>query len=106
MFAVLLMIYSGNDVVPIPANFPDSSGIFPISTILLDFPIRIFKILNFPDFVTLSPVLRQSTTNCQPKVKIPRLFVTPANQKRDKQSPLLHVYLMQHVETIWTSVII
>jgi hypothetical protein len=36
--------------VYIPANFPDSDGIFPISTILPDFPIGIFKILNFPDF--------------------------------------------------------
>jgi hypothetical protein len=35
----------------IPANFPDSGGIFPISTILPDFPVGIFKILNFPDFL-------------------------------------------------------
>jgi hypothetical protein len=32
-----------------PANFPDSGGIFPSSTILPDFPIEIFEILNFPD---------------------------------------------------------
>jgi hypothetical protein len=66
-------------IVYIPANFPDSGGIFPISTILPDFPIGIFKILNFPNFLSLSPVLRQSTTNCQHKVKIPCHFVTPAN---------------------------
>jgi hypothetical protein len=44
--------------------------------------------------------------NCQPKVKIPCHFVTTANQNRDKLSPLLLVYLMKRVETIWTSVII
>jgi hypothetical protein len=94
--------------VPIPANFPDSGGIFPILTILPDFLIEIFKILYFPDFLSLSTFfsLQQSTTNSQPKFKIPRHFVTPANQNRDKQSPLLHVYLLQRVETMWTSVII
>jgi hypothetical protein len=85
----------------LPANFPDSGGISPISTILPDFPIGIFKILYFPDFLSLSPVLRQSTTYFQPKSKIPCHLVTPANQNQDKQSPLLHVYLMQRVETIW-----
>jgi hypothetical protein len=44
-------------VSDIPANFPDSGGIFPISTILPDFLIGIFKILNFPDFLSLSLVL-------------------------------------------------
>jgi hypothetical protein len=52
----------------IPANFPDSGGIFQISTILPDFPNGIFKILYFPDFLSLSPILRQFTTNFQPKI--------------------------------------
>ena len=41
----------------IPANFPDSGGIFTISTILPDFPIGIVKILYFPDFLNLSPAI-------------------------------------------------
>jgi hypothetical protein len=73
------------------------------------FPDRDFQNPQFSRFsksISRFTTLRQSTTNCQPKVKIPRPFVTPANQNRDKQSPLLHVYLMQRVKTIWTRVII
>ena len=63
-------LLKANSLAIIPANFPDSGGIFTISTILPDFPIGIVKILYFPDFLTLSPVLRQLTTNFQPKSKI------------------------------------
>jgi hypothetical protein len=95
----------------IHANFPDSGRIFPILTILPDFPIGIFKILYFPDFLSLSPVLRQYIPQIfNLKFIIPHHFVTPDNQNRDKQSPLLagldDVYLMQCVETMWTNVMI
>jgi hypothetical protein len=43
--------------------------------------------------------------NFQPEFKILRHSIKPANQNQDKQSPLLHVYLMQHDKTIWIRVI-
>jgi hypothetical protein len=58
-----ILLIDQRATIRIPANFPDSGGIFTILTILPDFPIGIFKILYFPDFLSLSPVLRQSTTN-------------------------------------------
>jgi hypothetical protein len=71
------------------------------------FPDRDFQNPPFSQFSkSISRFMTIYHEYCQLKVKISRHFVTAANRNRDEQSPLLHVYLKQHVETIWTSIII